>query len=369
MNSVSDCLIVGASSPEQPASAGGASTGIRLPGSTERWIVAGVSVSSVVLIAISLSSGVTLSELEGPGYVFAGLAVLAVLAKLLVQVLKFRVIAGGLAKDSITDFRGVATARVGSEFVALTTPSFIGGEFVRAAWLSRKGVEAGRALWIGFVEICVDVYVGSAMSLIAAWVAFARGAATVAWLIVIVVVPIMAGYAVFILMFARRGVRLPSVTRWLLAHLVGKSRGEHLASRLQEWADDFSSAARATGRQSAATILLAVCLSLVQALFSGLTLWLLLTPRNSIDIPSSVLAVFGVQALASVPVTVGGSGISELGLQWYLSTVYGFSSWATVVLWRLVSYQVVEVLTGGAFVLLLTKGMKRSRGSGVEPGN
>jgi len=320
--------------------------------------VAGVSISSVVLIVISLSSGVTLSQLEGPGYFLVALAVLAVLSKLMVQVLKFRVIAGGLTKGLGTDFSGVTTARVGSEFVALTTPSFIGGEFVRAAWLARKGVEAGKALWIGFVEICIDVYVGSAVSLAAAWVAFARGSATVATLIVIVVVPIMAGYAFFILLFAKKGVRFPMFIERLISRLLGEDRAEHIVSRVQGWADEFSAAAKSTGRQSLPTIILAVGLALVQALISGLILWLLLAPGKAIDPLSSVLAVFAVQALASVPVTVGGSGISELGLQWYLSTVYGFSSWATVVLWRLVSYQLVEVLTGGAFIVLLTRGMR-----------
>ena len=354
---------MGATPPGDAAFPNDTPQSIQVPRSTERWIVVGVCISSIVLITISLSSGVTLSQLEGPGYLFVALAVLAVLSKLMVQVLKFRVIAGGLTRGLQTDFSGVTTARVGSEFVALTTPSFIGGEFVRAAWLTRKGVEAGRALWIGFVEICIDVYVGSAVSLVAAWVAFLRGATTVAELIVIVVVPIMAGYAFFILLFAKKGVRFPTILHRLIAGLLGERRAEYIVTRVQGWADEFSAAAKATGRQSVPTILLAVGLALVQAIISGLILWLLLAPGGTIDLISSVLAVFGVQALASVPVTVGGSGISELGLQWYLSSVYGFSSWATVVLWRLVSYQLVEVLTGGAFIVLLTRGMRRNRSS------
>ena len=352
---------MGAKPQDETGPPNGASGSIGLPKSTERWIVAGVSISSVVLIIISLSSGVTLSQLEGPGYGFVALAVLAVLSKLMVQALKFRVIAGGLTRGSSTDFGGVVTARVGSEFVALTTPSFIGGEFVRAAWLARKGVEAGKALWIGFVEICIDVYVGSAISLVAALVAFERGATTVAALIVIVIVPIMAGYAFFILLFARKGVRFPVTIQKLVSLVLGRSRAGRIVSRIQGWADEFSAAAKSTGRQSLPTIALAVCLALVQAVLSGLILWLLLAPGKAIDLFSSVLAVFGVQALASVPITVGGSGISELGLQWYLSAVYGLSSWATVVLWRLVSYQLVEVLTGGAFIMLLTRGMRRKQ--------
>jgi uncharacterized protein (TIRG00374 family) len=350
--------VVGAPS-EKAVSPSGASGGINLSKSAERWIVAGVSISSAVIVVISLSSGVTLAQLEGPGYLFVGLAALAALAKLMAQGLKFRVVAGGLTAGSRTDFSGVATARIGSEFVALTTPSFVGGEFVRAAWLARRGVEPGKALWIGFLEICIDVYVGSGLSLVAAWVAFARGATTLASLIVIVILPILAGYTVFLLILTRKGVRLPPKILWLLPLLVGRTRAEHLVARLQGWADEFTAAARATRRKSIPTIVLAVFISLAQALLSGMILWLLLAPVKAIDPLSSVLAVFAVQALATVPVTVGGSGISELGLQWYLSTVYGFSSWATVVLWRLISYQLVEVLSGVSFVWLLNRGMKR----------
>jgi hypothetical protein len=118
-------------------------------------------------------------------------------------------------------------------------------------------VEAGKALWIGFVEICIDVYVGSAVSLVAAWVAFTRGSATVASLIVIVVVPIMAGYAFFIMLIAKKGIRFPTFLEKLIGRLLGRKRAEHIVSRVQGWADEFSAAARSTGRQSLPTILLA----------------------------------------------------------------------------------------------------------------
>jgi glycosyltransferase 2 family protein len=109
-------------------------------------------------------------------------------------------------------------------------------------------------------------------------------------------------------------------------------------------------------RKSLSTILKAGCLGLMQAFLSGVTLWLVPTSAGlKIDPVSSMVAVFGVQALASVPISIGGSGISEFALQWYLSSVYGFSSWVAVVLWRLVSYQFVLLVTGIAFIWLLNK--------------
>jgi len=52
-------------------------------------------------------------------------------------------------------------------------------------------------------------------------------------------------------------------------------------------------------------------------------------------------------------------------MQLYLSSVYGFSSWAAVVLWRIASYQVVLAVTGIAFLLLThrsTKGVQPKKG-------
>src|SRR5712691_3294280 len=77
--------------------------GFRLPKSTTRWMVAGLSMSSAVLIIISLSSGTSLSQLASAGLLPIGLALTTVLAKLPLQVVKFRVLSGGLSGSSKTD--------------------------------------------------------------------------------------------------------------------------------------------------------------------------------------------------------------------------------------------------------------------------
>ena len=166
-------------------------------------------VSSSVVIVISVFSGVTVSDLARLGYVPFVLAAVVSSSKLLVQAVRFRVIATGLAKDSRPDMSGVTLARMGSEFVALSTPSMVGGEFVRAAWLSGKGVTGGKALWIGYFEGVVDVYVSSALGFISAAYAFSRGATVLASTIFVVVLLLVIGYSVFFLIPALRGIKVP----------------------------------------------------------------------------------------------------------------------------------------------------------------
>jgi len=63
------------------------------------------------------------------------------------------------------------------------------------------------------------------------------------------------------------------------------------------------------------------------------------------------VAAFGAETIAAIPVTIGGAGLTEVSTQLYLSSVYGFSSWAAIVLWRIASFQVVLAVSGVAFLL------------------
>ena len=52
------------------------------------------------------------------------------------------------------------------------------------------------------------------------------------------------------------------------------------------------------------------------------------------------LLAYGVVAVAQIPVSTGGAGITELTMKSYLTTVYGFSAWHRWVPWRIATYQV-----------------------------
>ena len=62
----------------------------------------------------------------------------------------------------------LCAARLAGEFVTQTTPSYVGGELVRIAWLSRDGVPPGKAAWVTTMEIIADVFVGAVLAFILA---------------------------------------------------------------------------------------------------------------------------------------------------------------------------------------------------------
>ncbi len=265
-------------------------------------------------------------------------------AKLLIQVLRFRIIVTGFASDSRPDLGGVAIARMGSEFVALSTPSMVGGEFVRAAWLAGKGVVGGKALWIGYFEVVVDVYVSSALGLISAAYAFSRGATVLASTILVIVLLLVVGYSIFFLVPAFRGIpKIPGRLFRFAGLFIGGPRATRLEKAVQEGSVNFSLAARAIlSRDALPTILYALVLTVIQALLSGLVLWIILNAAGlNID-----LAFCDSSSLR------GDRDSRPADLHRWLRNhracrcvipvaVYGFTSWAAVVLWRIASFQVV----------------------------
>jgi hypothetical protein len=126
------------------------STEYQLPKSVMKWVALGLILSSAVVIAISIFSGVTFSDLTELGYLTFALAAIASVSRLLVQIMRFRVITLGLGGDPRPNLSGLALTRVASEFVSLSTPATSMGVFIRTAWLKAKGIEGGRALSIGY---------------------------------------------------------------------------------------------------------------------------------------------------------------------------------------------------------------------------
>ncbi len=344
--------------------------GIQLPRSAIRWIAVGLVASTAILVVISLFSGVSVSDFAKLGLLPFVLASIISITKLLVQVVRFRIMVSGFAGDSVPDLKGAAMARIGSEFVALSSPSMIGGEFVRAAWLAGKGVAGGKALWLGYFEVVIDVYVSSALGLIAAWYAFSKGATVIGSTIVVIVFLLVVGYTVFFLVPALRGI--PKIPRRLFDFagiFVGGPRARRFEAVVQASARDFSQASRAVLKKDALPVILkAVGLTILQAALSGAALWIVLTAAGlKIDLFSSTLVAYGATAIAALPISVGGSGITELAVASYLTLVYGLTSWAAVVMWRIASFQVVLAISGIALLLLVHKATKGASDSQDTP--
>jgi putative flippase GtrA len=103
-------------------------------------------------------------------------------------------------------------------------------------------------------------------------------------------------------------------------------------------------------------VIKAVGLTILEDFLVGAALWIVLSASGlKIDLVSSTLAAYGVVAIAQIPVSIGGAGITELTMKSYLTSVYGFSAWAPVVLWRIATYQVLLAITGVVFMFFVRK--------------
>jgi len=344
-------------------------TEYQLPKSVMKWLALGLVLTSAVVIVISIFSGVTLSDLATLGYLTFGLAAAVTAAKLPVQVLRFRAVARGLAGDPKPNLSGLALVRIASEFVSLSTPVASMGVFIRTSWLSGKGVEGGKALWIGYFEVLMEVYVGAGLGFIAAVYALSRGAVVLGSTVALISAILIVGYTTFFIIPALKVIKVPHRVFSIASFLVGGPRATALYLRAVVSSLNFSLAAREIlSRKNLPMMVETIGLTILEDFLDGVALWLVLTSAGlKIDPISSTLAYFAVAAIAEIPVSIGGAGITELTLQAYLITVYRFTSWASIVLWRIATYQVALAMTGVAFLLFVRKATKPASKAQQKP--
>jgi hypothetical protein len=181
----------------------------QLPKSVMKWVALGLLLTSAVVIAISILSGVKLSDLTKLGYLTFALAAGVCASKLLVQILRFRVITLGLAGDPKPNTSGLALTRVASEFVSLSTPATSMGVFIRTAWLKGKGIDGGKALAIGYFEALIEIYVGAGLAIVAAVYVLTKGAVVLGSTIFLVATVLILGYTVIFIVPALKASRSP----------------------------------------------------------------------------------------------------------------------------------------------------------------
>jgi len=331
--------------------------GFRLPKSIIRWVAVGLVLSSAVVIIISVYSGVKFSDFERIGFLSFGLCATVSAIRLFVQIERFKVITVGLAENPKMDLSGLALTRVSSEFISISTPASGTGIFLRTAWLSGKGVTGGKALWIGYFEVLIEVYVGCSLGIVAAAYAFLKGAVLLGSTITVISLVVMTGYSIIFIIPARRAIKIPHFVFTISEYLVGGPKATALYLHAVVGSLNFSVSARAIlTRGKLPVALKAVALTIIEDLLDGVALWLVLNAAGlKIDPLFSTIVVFGVDTITQLPISIGGAGVTELTMQGYLTTVFGFSSWAAIVIWRVATYQVLLAITGIVFLFFVRK--------------
>lgn len=306
---------------------------------------------------IFLFTPVSLNDVLSVGIVPFLLSFLATMTRIFLQAIRFYYFVRKFIGKSISSFWKIVFARLAGEFVTQTTPSYIGGELVRIAFLTKSGVPAGRAAWVTTMEIIADVFVGTILAFIAGFIAISNGSLLIGLIIVSIAAPTF-GFWFFILIYsAKKNIQLPSFSLKLAKKFISEQKAQRGINSVNKALDDLCIMSRENfgSFKSVKIFSVGIVITLVAFIFHGLS-FLVLT--HSVDtyigLFLSFMATSSSTILGTLPITIGGSGLAEWGLWGYINHLNDISQIGNIVhdndqlnviiAWRIASYYIPLVI-------------------------
>ncbi|MEM4297431.1 MAG: flippase-like domain-containing protein [Nitrososphaerota archaeon] len=317
------------------------------------------TVSIAALIVYTLVLDVKPSDITVVGLRAIIITSLLALARLIVQGIRFYLIAKSVAGYDGIRASGSILIRMASEFVALITPSYMGGEAMRIAWLKGQGIPTGRAIWAAYLEVLFDVIAGTTISIVASIIMIQMGAYFIGGVALLISCTVLGLYLMLAIVSMRRIMKLPGPLMKFLRRLSEK-RAEALKDLVERAVEAYNEAASSLLRRGSLPNLFIITITtMVMVVLTGTIFWLIVSSAGvKLDLFFSILAVYTGITLGTVPITVGGSGLSELGASLFTSVTLGSRAWGSVIAWRIVSYHVPLAITSVALVWAVYKKLK-----------
>ncbi len=136
-----------------------------------------------------LFTQITPEDLFAVGIIPFVVSCLSVMGRIMLQAFRFKYFIREFIGRDISSTASTISARLAGEYETQTTPSYVGGELVRIAWLTKKGVPAGKAAWLATMEIIADVLVGTMLGFVAGAVAIYNGASFIVIIVILIAIP------------------------------------------------------------------------------------------------------------------------------------------------------------------------------------
>ena len=322
-----------------------------------RVVAVGIGLSIGFVVAYSLLFGVRFEDLASIGFTTLFAACILVFLRFVVQGLRFYLLTRALEVRG-----GVVSsvfARISSEFVSLSTPSFVGGEAIRLAWLKARGADPAKALWIIFLEIYLDV-VSTALVVYASTfylILYHRGEYMLASLAALASTATTTFFTIIYFLSKKRVLCIPNWLQKVIRFILGESRGGRVITSIDKSLLLYHNSATNTNTLFTykRTIGILLCTALMILLSGAITQLIL---GDAYDLRKLLLFTSGFHltlAVSSLPITLGGSGISELVLNHFTTNILGFSSWAKVIAWRIITYHIPLAISGLSLAVLSYK--------------
>ncbi|MDF2737793.1 MAG: uncharacterized protein K0S93_1652 [Nitrososphaeraceae archaeon] len=304
------------------------------------------------------------------------MSVIFSLTKVFLQAFRFKYFVDKFLDYKIASSFKLISVRIGSEFVTNTTPSYIGGEIVRIAWLTKNKVPAGIAAWIATMEIIADVFVGTILALFAGIIAIYNGAILIGTIIILISSLIFGFWLIVVIFSAHYNIQLPKFMTKLINRFLSKERAEKIINYTNSALSDLCTMSRENFNSKriikiffvgiVITFFAFACLGASFLVLGGLV-------ESNLELYKSILATAASTELGSLPITVGGSGLTELGLWAYVSgldhipsinDVLQDSHLDVIISWRIASYHIPLVIM---WVLLMKLTIDKKNPSGKYP--
>jgi uncharacterized protein (TIRG00374 family) len=320
------------------------------------WRLVAIPASLVPFIILIFTANVSPQDILAVGFLPFLASAAAAIIKMLLQALRFKYFIRHFLGYDVASTGKTIAARLAGEFVTQTTPSYVGGELVRIAWLSRNGVPPGKAAWVTSMEIIADVFVGTVLAFIAAALAIYRGGSVIGLAVILITIPTLAIWLGLILFSAKRTLRLPSFSQKLAEKFLSKKRSESLINSANTAIADLCNMSREifNSKKSIRTFAVGIAITVIATVFQGISFMVLANAvEPQIGLFESLMATSASTAVANLPITIGGSGLAELGIWAYLANLNGIpnlddvvkdSQLDVIIAWRIATYHVPLVI-------------------------
>ena len=334
------------------------------------WRLAVIPATLIPIIIIAIQFDIQFEDILAIGIIPFTAAVLAMMAKLGLQGIKFAYITRQYLHgfDSILKLVGV---RVGSEFIKFTTPMFVGAEFVVIYYLHKKGVKPSKSSWIAIMDIVTEVFAAGLLSIMAGIIALLNGAYVVAGIVLGTSIIVTLLWLVLFFLSSKRTFQVPKVLASLVKRF-GKTKGTKYIDEANSWMQEICMMSRTHLKtsQSKRVFIVSFLFSIGSWIFYGISFMIIgFGVSYMVGAFDSIMAVMGANAIGNLPITVGGSGLAEFGIVAYLNNLDPFNfdvpqgdlAWDAVIGWRVATYYVPIVITWLLLVKLALSKISQSK--------
>ncbi|MCY3975904.1 MAG: lysylphosphatidylglycerol synthase transmembrane domain-containing protein [Thaumarchaeota archaeon] len=313
------------------------------------WKLLSIIASVFPFLIIIFQFNIGLEDIFSVGIMPFILASLFIIIRLFIQGIKFNYVLVSFF-GKIDNTWKIILIRIGSEFVTFTTPMFVGGEIVRIAWLKKRKVPTGKASWLIIIEIITEIMAAGIFAIISGLFALIQGSLFIGSLILFTSIPVMSIWIILFFFSSKRIFQIPNFISTIIIKF-GKKKGEKYINKTNKWIKDICiiSKYNLKTNKTKKTFVVAFILSFAAWSFYGVSFIFIADSINyKINVFDSILAVMASNTIGNVPITIGGSGLAELGLWAYLENydTLDFRSsenkmlWNGIIIWRVSTYHV-----------------------------